>query len=105
MDLSLRDQVEALVADIPLGRVMTYGDIAACVGHPGAGRAVGVIARGGSPDLPWQRVVSHDGSLASGYGTGPAEQAADLADDGVACRDNRVVDFEHRRWLPDFVCP
>jgi len=97
---SLRDLVEQLVADIPRGRVMTYGDIAFCVGHPGAGRAVGSIARTGSPDLPWQRVVNHSGGLASGYGTGPEEQAAALEDDGVACHDNRVADFNRLRWLP-----
>ena len=99
-DASLRDRVELLVADIPRGRVMTYGDIAACVGHPGAARAVGAIARTGASNLPWQRVVTHSGGLASGYGTGPEEQAAALEDDGVACCDNRVVGFSRLRWLP-----
>jgi len=95
----MREQVEALVADIPPGRVMTYGDIASCVGHPGAARMVGMIAHLGTPGLPWQRVVNSSGGLASGYGSD--EQAADLADDGVACADSRVVDFEHRRWVPE----
>lgn len=80
---------------------MTYGDIAAFIGHPGAGRAVGTIARTGSPGLPWQRVVGHSGTLAAGYGTGPEEQAAVLADDGVSCENNHVVDFATRRWLPE----
>jgi len=95
----MREQVEALVADIPRGRVMTYGDIAACVGHPGAGRMVGMIAAGGSPDVPWQRVVNHAGGLASSY----PEQAADLAEDGVRCAGGRVVEFSRLRWVPDFV--
>jgi len=92
----MRQRVEALVADIPQGRVMTYGDIAACVGHPGAGRMVGLIAATGSPDLPWQRVVNHTGGLAPNY----LDQAADLAADGVACANGQVVDFPSRRWQP-----
>jgi len=95
----MREQVEALVSDIPPGRVMTYGDIAACVGHPGAARMVGMIAHQGTPGLPWQRVVNSAGGLASGYG--PEQQAADLADDGVACADGRVLDFGRRRWAPE----
>ena len=78
---------------------MTYGDIAACVGHPGAGRMVGMIAANGSPDLPWQRVVSHAGWLAPSY----PDQAADLAADGVACANGRVVGFARLRWQPEWV--
>ena len=96
--MTMQDEVEALVADIPPGRVMTYGDIADCVGHPGAARMVGLIAHQGTSGLPWQRVVNHKGGLASSY----PEQAAALAAEGVTCRDGRVTDFRHRRWLPDF---
>jgi len=97
--MSLKDLVEALVADIPPGCVMTYGDIASCVGHPGAGRVVGGIAHHGAPDLPWHRVVNHNGGLASGYG--PDSQADALAQDGVQCKDGRVIGFADRRWVPD----
>ena len=90
-----------MVADIPPGRVTTYGDIAACVGHPGAGRIVGLIAHNGSGDLPWQRVVNHSGGLASGYEDGREGQAAALEAEGVKCQDGRVVDFATLRWTPD----
>ena len=97
--MSLREQVEALVADIPRGRVMTYGDIAACVGHPGAGRMVGMIAATGSPDLPWQRVVNHAGRLALSY----PDQAEDLRADGVDSASGRVVGFARLRWQPEWI--
>jgi len=101
--MSLRELVEAMVADIPPGRVMTYGDIAACVGHPGAGRIVGMIAHNGSDGLPWQRVVNHLGGLASGYEDGREAQAAALEAEGIHCEDGRVTDFAARRWTPEIV--
>ena len=57
------DFVEAvleIVADIPSGSVMTYGDVAAVLGSRAA-RAVGnVMARYGS-DVPWWRVIRSSG--------------------------------------------
>ena len=96
---TFREDVEDLVADIPPGRVMTYGDIAAFVGRPGAARMVGMIASQGSPGLPWQRVVNAKGGLASGYGV--SQQAADLKAEGVACKDGRVTNFRRLRWVPE----
>jgi methylated-DNA-protein-cysteine methyltransferase related protein len=52
----------AAVRAIPRGRVTTYGDLC-----PGAPRHAGaVLARCDDPDVPWQRVVRSDGSLAKG---------------------------------------
>jgi len=101
--MSLRELVETMVSDIPPGRVMTYGDIAVCVGHPTAARIVGMIAHTGSDNLPWQRVVNQAGGLASGYEGGRAGQAAALEAEGVRCQDGRVLDFAARRWTPDQV--
>jgi len=98
----MRYDVEALVADIPPGRVMTYGDVAAMCGHPGAARRVGAIAREGTPGLPWHRVVRSDGRLAERTDpTDPDWQSRALAAEGVTLRDGRIADFAHRRWLPD----
>ena len=64
---NFRQRVYALVQQIPKGMVMTYGQIAALCGNPRAARIVGGIAHYGDPNLPWQRVVKKDGSLAEGY--------------------------------------
>ncbi|HYN29813.1 MAG TPA: MGMT family protein [Dermatophilaceae bacterium] len=54
-----------LVASIPPGRVLTYGDVAARSGTGGA-RAVGtVLARFGG-EVPWWRVVRAGGRLPRG---------------------------------------
>lgn len=61
--------VLALVADIPSGRALSYGDVAAFLGSRGA-RAVGtVMARsgGGEEPVPWWRVVRADGRPPAGH--------------------------------------
>ena len=51
-----------VVAEIPPGHVMTYGDVAWTFGRPGA-RAVGMVMRFHGSGVPWWRVVRADGSL------------------------------------------
>jgi len=99
-DPNFRERVYELVAQIPYGRVMTYGDIAAICGQAYAARVVGGIAHFGDPDLPWQRVVNRFGGLASGYYGGKSGQQKDLEAERVPIRDFKVVDFEERRWTP-----
>jgi methylated-DNA-protein-cysteine methyltransferase related protein len=77
------EQVYGLVAQIPKGRVMTYGQISALCGKPTAARIVGGIAHFGPPDLPWQRVVNKQGGLAAGYYGGREGHKKDLEAEGV----------------------
>lgn len=97
---TLRQDVEALMAKVPAGKVTTYGDIAALAGHANAARIVGGIAHYGDPRLPWHRLVNRFGGLASGYHGGRRTQAEHLAAEGVTCTNNRVDNFEERRWRP-----
>ena len=99
---NFRDRVYALVAQIPKGRVMTYGDIAALCGSAHASRQVGQVAHFGPPELPWQRVVNRHGGLASAYSFGGLDgHKADLEKDGVEItEDYRVDGFEGLRWRP-----
>ena len=65
---------------IPYGRTVTYGQLAARLGRPGASRAVG-LANGRNPVsivVPCHRVIGADGSL-TGYGGGLERKAALLA--------------------------
>ena len=51
-------RVEAVVRAIEPGDVVTYGEVAALAGKPGAARGVGaVLAGSGERGLPWWRVV------------------------------------------------
>lgn len=96
-----RARVEAVVAQIPAGRVMTYGQIAALVGSPRSARIVGGVCHYGNPELPWQRVVNKRGSLASGYPGGRAAQKLHLEADGVAVSDDFYIDITRLIWWPD----
>lgn len=95
-----RQDVYDLVAHIPPGRVMTYGDIALWTGHPYAARQVGGLAHFGPIELPWHRVVNRSGDCASGYYGGKEGHQRALEDEGVPIRNFRIVDFDERRWRP-----
>lgn len=97
---SFRNTVYKIVASIPKGRLMTYGDIAGLAGHPYAARQVGGMAHFGPTELPWHRVVNRLGDCAAGYYGGKAGHQAALEAEGFTVKDYRVSDFEERRWLP-----
>lgn len=99
-DSSFREAVYRLVKQIPTGRVMTYGDIAAYCGQPNAARIVGGLAHFGPNDLPWHRVVNRFGDCASGYYGGKDGHRAMLEQEGFTVKNYRIVDFAGRRWQP-----
>lgn len=88
------------MAQVPSGKVTTYGDLAALSGHPYASRVVGGIAHFGSSDLPWHRLVNRFGGLASGFHGGREVQAQLLAQEGISCTDHIVDNFKAHRWQP-----
>jgi methylated-DNA-protein-cysteine methyltransferase-like protein len=96
-----KERVYAVVAQIPKGRVMTYGQIAALCGNARAARIVGGIAHFGDPDLPWQRVVNRHGGLASGYPGGKSGHKQVLEGEGVKVSDDFTVDLQELIWVPD----
>ena len=98
--MSFRESVYSIVASIPEGRVMTYGDIAAFAGHPNAARQVGSLAHFGPTELPWHRVVNRLGECASGYYGGKEGHRKALESEGVYVVDYRISDFTERRWRP-----
>lgn len=81
---------------IPCGRVVSYGQIAHMLGAPRAARQVGWAMRRCPDDLPWQRVVMSDGSIAGG---GCSElRRAKLIAEGVPFTDDGRVDMRACRW-------
>src|ERR1700689_3747599 len=99
-DPNFRVRVEALVAQIPPGRVMTCGQLAALCGNARAARIVGGIAHFGDPALPWQRVVNKQGGLASGYPGGRGGHKQVLEAEGVSVSEDYRVDIKRLLWWP-----
>src|SRR5947209_6684923 len=80
------EQVRALVAAIPAGKVATYGDIASAAGLSSP-RIVGWIMRTDSADLPWHRVIRSSGRPADHIASRQLEL---LRAEGVLAVDGRV---------------
>lgn len=91
-------RVLRVVARIPHGRVVTYGDVARLAGRPGAARAVGNIMRDAAePGLPYHRVIAANGVI-GGFGGSPHVKRARLAAEGHVLRGQRLGDFAGHRW-------
>jgi methylated-DNA-protein-cysteine methyltransferase-like protein len=102
VDTAFKQNVYDLVAQIPEGRVMTYGQIAALCGAAWAAWEVGQIAHTGPENLPWQRVVNKQGGLAAGWPNGGrAAQAALLEAEGIEILDDYKIDVDRLLWNPN----
>ena len=82
------DAVVAVIRNLEPGDVITYGEVAAEAGFPGAARAVGSLLRTSGGDLPWWRVVGAGGHLRTPE---PHRQADLLRADGIRVEGLRVV--------------
>jgi len=80
------ERVRELVASIPPGRVVTYGDIA-CAAGLSSPRIVAWIMRTDAQDLPWHRVITASGRPAPHL---TAPQLELLRTEGVIAHDGRV---------------
>jgi len=91
-----RARVEGVVASLKSGEIVSYGDVAAEAGQPGAARAVGRIMATPEPgrELPWWRVVTATGRLVPGHET---EHARRLAAEGITIANGHVSRPDRRR--------
>ncbi len=96
MENGFFQEVYAIVAQIPRGSVVSYGQIARLLGEPRAARQVGWALRRCPDALPWQRVVKDDGSIAGG-GWSDLRRAL-LAEEGVPFLPDGRVDMARCRW-------
>jgi methylated-DNA-protein-cysteine methyltransferase-like protein len=90
--------VYRLVEEIPRGRVVTYGQLAAILGWPRAARAVGYAMRHCPPGLPWHRVVNASGGISLRANVGSMmTQRLLLEQEGVPVRRGRIR-LDPHRW-------
>ncbi|MBQ9941978.1 MAG: methylated-DNA--[Christensenellaceae bacterium] len=90
------EEVYALVARIPAGKVAGYGQLAAMLGAVGSARQVGWAMRRCPQGLPAHRVIKSDGSLAQSDFYEP--QKAMLLAEGVTFLPSGKVDMAACRW-------
>ena len=97
-------QVHTLVARIPAGKIMTYGQIAQVLGGVYSPKLVGFAmnAAPGGANLPCHRVLNRLGEMAPGFAFGGQERQRALlaAEDTPFLPDGRV-DVDLARFEPD----
>ncbi|MBX4191769.1 MAG: MGMT family protein [Candidatus Doudnabacteria bacterium] len=69
---SFQQKVYRAILKIPAGEVMTYGQVAKKIGHPGAARAVGTALSKNldAPIIPCHRVITSNGKMGGYSGRG-----------------------------------
>ena len=91
------EAVYEIMTQIPMGKVVTYGEIAKLIGHPQKSAHVGVAMKGAfERGLPCHRVVFSNGGLVPGW----KEQAEMLKTEGVVIKKNGKVDMKKSAWRP-----
>ncbi|HSN73618.1 MAG TPA: MGMT family protein [Anaerolineae bacterium] len=100
---SFFDQVYAVVRQIPSGKVASYGQIAALLGHPRAARTVGwalaALREQQEQDVPWQRVINAQGRVSiRNLEHAPEEQQMLLEAEGVEFNERGTIDWKRYGW-------
>lgn len=86
-----------LVAQVPEGRVTTYGEVAKALGDIVASRFVG-LAMSKNEDIvrvPCRRVVQSDGTVGGYTGGGPEKKTRLLRQEGIKIVGSKVVDLDN----------
>ncbi|MCU1455805.1 MAG: hypothetical protein JWN46_3951 [Acidimicrobiales bacterium] len=87
MTVAFEDAVTGVLDALGPGELMTYGEVAAEAGFPGAARAVGSLLARSDGGHPWWRVVTATGRLVPGH---DQEHARRLRAEGIEIRAGRV---------------
>lgn len=96
-------RVFEIVKRIPVGRVMTYGQIAEILGEGYTPRTVGYAMHAAETEtVPWQRVINSQGACSTGRITVPINlQQQILEAEGVKFNEKGRCDLNVYRWSPE----
>lgn len=100
MKTSIYEKIFNAVAEIPKGKVATYGQIATMAGNKGYARIVGnALHNNPNPKLiPCYRVVNAKGRLAPNFAFGGSEAQAKLLENEGVEVINGFVDLKKYQW-------
>lgn len=98
-------KVFEVVQQIPYGKVCTYGDIAEFLGTKSSSRLVGYAmnyAHHYDTQIPAHRVVNRNGMLTGKFHfDSPTMMQQLLENEGFIIIDDKIQDFENKRWSPN----
>ncbi len=106
-DQKYRQWVYEIVNKIPVGRVMTYGQIAEILGTGYTPRTIGFVMHAADTEnVPWQRVINSQGACSTGRMTVPVNlQQSILESEGVKFNEKGRCDLNIYRWSPEGLKP
>lgn len=100
MNKIIKQDVYSFLAEIPRGKVVTYGTIAEHFGNKMWARAIGNILHE-NPDgekYPCYKVVNSKGKLAEQYAFGGKERQKELLEQDGVCVIDSKVDLKKYLW-------
>ncbi|MCU0239494.1 MAG: MGMT family protein [Pyrinomonadaceae bacterium] len=98
---SYREKVYEIVRQIPVGKIMTYGQIAEILGEGYTARTVGyVMHAASSQNVPWQRVINSQGGCSTSKMTTPHNLQQNLLEQEGVIFNNEKCKLENYRWSP-----
>lgn len=102
-----RERVYDLVRQIPLGKVMNYGQIAMVLGDGYTARTVGYVMHGADNEsVPWQRVINSQGKCSTGRLTIPINLQQELLEaEGIEFNASGRCDMSKYQWWPEWHTP
>ena len=102
-DRHYRRRVYEIVKQIPVGRLMTYGQISEILGAGYTPRTVGFVMHAADTEnVPWQRVINSQGGCSTGKMTLPVNlQQKMLEDEGIIFDAKGRCDLSIYRWTPE----
>lgn len=93
----LKERFYTVLAAVPAGKVITYGQLAAQAGMPRKARWAGYLLRNlpSNTQLPWHRVVNAQGKVSFPAGSEAAlRQIERLEDEGVEFNVHGIIDLK-----------
>ena len=99
---SREQRVYIALAQVPAGKIVTYGQLAELAGLPRAARLIGYILRNlpSETRLPWHRVINAAGKISLGPESDSGlQQRTLLQEEGVIFNQGRIS-LKQFRWQP-----
>lgn len=101
---SFTEYVIDIILNIPIGKVMTYGQIASLAGNPKSARQVARILHSMSKkyELPWHRVVNAKGNIVIKNKDINLTQQILLESENIVVNEKGNIDLKKHQYIPDF---